>query len=54
MKETVETRPIEKPDPRWVKYWAEVQMLKQTMDHSKARRMAWERAFGEVKGGNEN
>jgi hypothetical protein len=53
IKESVDTKPITKPDHRWVKYWAEIQFQKQLgRPSSEARRIAWERAFG--KGGNEN
>ena len=52
-KESVDTKPITKPDHRWVKYWAEIQFQKQAgRSSSEARRIAWEQAFG--KGGNEN
>ena len=53
IKESVETKPIAKPDQRWVKYWAEIMRQKQLGRRSSdARRIAWERAFN--KGGNEN
>lgn len=46
-RELVETRPITNPDPRWVKYWAEIQFQKQLgRNSSEARRIAWEQAFG--------